>query len=203
MSATLAATQPIETEVENLNIAFVPLDAVEDDISIAHLTQVINGIYEEAETGIFVSTHTRTNIEEVKTLIRSRQLVVATVGAESRLSSENFRGCIRVAMLSAEIGTFGTLCAVSSGRRAGVGRRLVSFAEDDCRKHGAIDMQLELVVPTTYELPLKVWIQAWYEKMGYVAVADEDFRTHLPHLAANLNTPVVFRIFRKRLPNGL
>lgn len=181
-----------------LQIDFLPVNVAEDEPSVVCLTQAINDIYAAAETGIFVPSHTRTNQEEVKKLIVSRQLAVATLGScNNRLTLENLKGCIRVAMLSPTTGNLGTLCTISQDRKAGVGKQLVRFAEDHCRSQGASRMQIELVVPTTYELPLKVWIQSWYERMGYEVIANEDFRTHLPHLADNLITPVVFRIFQR------
>lgn len=164
---------------------------------IERLNDIINEAYDRAEIGIFIDSHTRTNVAGVRELIASRQLVIAATCPidDGQLSPEHLCGCVRVAMLTETLANLGTLCATSGG--SGIGLRLVQFAEEYCRARGATTIQIELVVPTTFELPLKKWIQAWYERMGYQFVRDEDFTKAVPSIASHVITPTVFRIFQK------
>lgn len=182
---------------EAIFVDFLPESNIEDDDLVSRLNDIINEAYDKAEVGIFIDSHTRTNVAGVRELITSRQLVVAATCPIEQITSEHVRGCVRVAMLTETLGNLGTLCALSS--RSGVGYKLVAFAETYCRDRGATKMQIELVVPTTFELPLKKWIQAWYERMGYKFIRDEDFTKAVPSIASHVITPTVFRIFQKDL----
>lgn len=184
----------------SIYLSLLPVSTADDASVVAHLTRIINEIYGKAETGMFCASHSRTNVLEVKALIHSQQLMVASSSAvTSSLPCDNIMGCIRVAMLSPTMGTLGLLCTIPRARHEGVGKRLVSAAESHCCNLGATSMRLELLVPLNYELPLKVWIQAWYERLGYTVIRDEDIMLNFARLAPNLVTPVVFRIFEKQL----
>jgi hypothetical protein len=60
-------------------------------------------------------------------------------------------------------------------------------------------MQLELLVPTTFEHAFKSRMQAWYQRRGYRVVKLGSFDQEYPALAVHLVGPVEYRIFHKDL----
>ena len=80
-----------------------------------------------------------------------------------------------------------------------MGRQLVLFAEGSCRDKGCTVMQLELLVPTTFNHGFKNRMQAWYLRMGYSIVQLGQFGQRYPALAPLLAGPTEYRIFEKAL----
>jgi GNAT superfamily N-acetyltransferase len=104
-----------------------------------------------------------------------------------------------VQQLDADTGEFGMLAADLDRRGLGIGRELVLFAEQRCREQGLGSMQLELLVPKTWQHPVKEFLNAWYTRIGYrVQSSDTIVETH-PGLAPLLCTECDFVVYRKSL----
>jgi GNAT superfamily N-acetyltransferase len=76
-------------------------------------------------------------------------------------------GCGCVKRLDEDTGEFGMLVADPAHRGVGVGRELVRFAERKSSAEGVRSMQLELLVPRGWTQPTKVFLEAWYTRIGY------------------------------------
>lgn len=195
-----APTPADNSKLTTFHIAIPPASAAEDEQLIAHLCRIINEVYTVAEDGIFTPEYRRTNPAELKTFLLAQKLAIASRSATSPLSPPtNVVGCVRISRATDTMGNFGTLVAVPESRGTGLGRQLVDFAEDYCRGWGATVMQLELLVPMTFQHKLKVWVQAWYERLGYKVVRLEDFAHDYPALAPMLLDETEYRIFEKKL----
>lgn len=188
------------TSLDMLRIAFVPANKADDAPLVAYLTSMLNASFAEAQVGMFCDSHNRTNSAEVASLIRAQALAVAFLSDEDTvMSCDSIKGCAKISMLSPAMGTLGLLCTVPRARQTGIGKQLVFFAEAHCLQLGATSMQLDILVPRDHNMPLKIWLQAWYEQFGYVFVDEVDALMRYPQLAQNCLTPLVFRIFEKRL----
>ena len=159
---------------------------------IADLT---NDVYAVAEEGLWVDGATRTTVDEVTELTRAGEIAVAR-------ASGRVVGSVRVQRLDERTGEFGMLVADPASRGVGVGRELVRFAEGECRANGLRVMQLELLVPRDWTHPTKVFLNAWYTRMGYRVVRTGDFGEAYPTLAPLLATPCDFAIYEKDLGVG-
>jgi GNAT superfamily N-acetyltransferase len=166
--------------------------AADDPAVTATLADLINGVYQVAEKGLWLGDARRTTVAEVAGFIRAKQLVVAGLG-------EQIVGVVRVQRLDPETGEFGLLAAAPALHGSGIGRQLVGFAERHSRDGGCTTMQLELLVPREWTHPSKAFLAEWYGRLGYRVVRsgliDEDF----PHLAPLLATPCDFLIYHKDL----
>ena len=60
-------------------------------------------------------------------------------------------------------------------------------------------MQLELLVPTTWSHPNKVFLHDWYTRLGYRPVRTTKLGESYPHLEARLATPCALAIYHKPL----
>ena len=107
-------------------------------------------------------------------------------------------GCIRTRELDDGVGEFGLLAADPAHRREGVGREVVGFAEQLCRRRGFAVMQLELLVPRGWSHPTKEFLHAWYTRIGYRPVRTDSIEESYP-VAPLLATPCDFVVYRKPL----
>jgi ribosomal protein S18 acetylase RimI-like enzyme len=170
------------------------LPAAESDNAelMARITELTNQVYAVAEDGLWTTGATRTTLEEVVELTRAGQIAVA------RLSGRVV-GCVRVQRLDQGTGEFGMLAADPAHRGLGVGRELVRFAERKSSAEGVRTMQLELLVPRSWTHPTKVFLNAWYTRIGYRVARTGAIDEAYPALAPLLATPCDFVIYHKCL----
>jgi GNAT superfamily N-acetyltransferase len=161
---------------------------------LAGLVQLINDVYDVAEDGMWKQKGVRTNLEELRKLIEQKRLIVAT-------SNGNIIGCVKVDRAE-EIGEFGMLVVDPNIRSQGVGRILVTAAEDWAIEQGYHEMQLELLTPRTWKQPSKEFNRAWYNRLGYVPQRTEPFEKDYAQFAALLATECDFTIWRKLLKSS-
>ncbi|KAK0609937.1 hypothetical protein B0T17DRAFT_545564 [Bombardia bombarda] len=185
---------------EAVSIAFPDISITQNPALIARLTDLVNTVYTVAEEGIFSPAYRRTNAAELISIIQAGELALAWRDSATPDSPEALAGCVRIWPLSPTHADFGMLVCDPALHGAGTGRALVRFAEDHCReKLGKTVMQCELLVSVDFDAPFKVWIQAWYERMGYRVVRIGDFGGDYPHIAPHLITRVEYRVFKKGL----
>ena len=153
---------------------------------------LVNRVYAEAEAGLWVDGASRTTEAEVAGLIDAGQIAVAQ--ADHRVV-----GAVRVQQLDDDLGEFGMLVAAPEERGTGIGRNLVRFAEEWARSRDLSGMQLELLVPRTWQHPVKEFLRGWYTRIGYQVVRRGDFSADFPALVPHLACPCDFLIFRKDL----
>lgn len=159
---------------------------------VAKIADLVNGVYEVAEKGLWTDTAARTSRDEIATLIRAGQITVIRAG-------DRIVGCVRIQGLDESTSEFGMLTASFDHRGTGLGRRLVQFAEQDSVNCGRHTMQLELLVPRTWIHPSKELLAGWYERIGYEVVRTGTIDEAYPELAPLLATPCDFVIYQKDL----
>jgi GNAT superfamily N-acetyltransferase len=170
----------------------LPPAAAGDTATMCALADLVNKVYAESETGLWLDGAARTSTEELAGITRAGQLVVARL--DGRIV-----GCVRVARLDDEQSEFAMLAASPEHRGTGIGRALVLHAERQSLAEGRHVMRLELLVPREWKHPSKERLAQWYDRLGYrlvrVGTLDEDY----PHLAPLLATPCAYRIYHKDL----
>jgi GNAT superfamily N-acetyltransferase len=178
-------TVPIEIEL-------LPAGDSHDAALMARITELTNAVYAVAEAGLWTAGATRTTTDEVVELTRDRQIAVARMNG-------HIVGCVRVQRLDDDTGELGMLVADPAYRGIGIGRALLLFAERASRDEGVRDMQLELLVPRDWEHPTKVFLNAWYTRLGYRVTRTGAIDEAYPALAPLLATPCDFVIYHRRL----
>lgn len=168
---------------------------ISDTALAAEIAALINRVYSEAEKGIWLEGQSRTTEAEVAELIATGQIAVARSG-------DRIVGSVRVHEIEDGVGEFGMLVAAPEERGTGIGTDLVSFAENWGRERGFREMQLELLVPQTWEHPVKEFLRGWYTRIGYRLVRKDGLEAAYPFLVPHLACPCDFLVFRKFLdPN--
>ena len=143
--------------------------------NVERLTDLINAVYDDAESGMWKSQGARTNRAEVERLLRARALILADVGGV-------LVGSVNVNLMGNGVGEFGMLVADRRYRGKGIGTALVRHAESWAREHGCHTMRLEILTPRRWSHPSKTFLQQWYARIGYAPQSTESFESMHPEL---------------------
>ena len=107
---------------------------------IKRLSDLINEVYDEAESGMWKRKGTRTNPGEVDRLLRAQGLILAEIDGV-------LVGSVNVNLMGEGVGEFGMLVADHNYRGQGIGSALVEHAERWAREHTCHTMRLEISLP--------------------------------------------------------
>jgi GNAT superfamily N-acetyltransferase len=174
------------------SLEILPAAAAIDQPLVEEITNLVNRVYATAEEGLWLDSAARTTAAELREMIAAGQIAVARM--DGRVV-----GSVRVHQLGGGLGEFGMLVAHPAYRGEGIGRKLISFAEDLSARRGLSTMQLELLVPREWSHPVKDFLGAWYTRIGYLPVHKGSIEDSYPHLAPLLATPCDFVIYHKPL----
>ncbi|MEV1130207.1 GNAT family N-acetyltransferase [Agromyces sp. NPDC049794] len=180
------------TELAGLDVRVEPVASADDTALVAAIAALVNGVYQVAEAGLWVDGARRTSREEIAELIRRQELVTAR-------ADDVVVGAVRVQRLDDGPAEFGMLATHPGRRGLGVGRALVSFAERWAVENGCAEMQLELLVPTSWTHPSKEFLRDWYTRIGYREVRTGHLAELYPELAPLLATTCDLVVYRKGL----
>jgi GNAT superfamily N-acetyltransferase len=182
----------IAQQSHGLDITLLPTTFASDADLVTELTDLVNRVYAVAEAGLWAAGATRTTSAEMADMIAASQIAVAR-------RDERTVGVVRVRQLGPRTGEFGLLVADPGYRGEGIGRDLVTFAEQLSSERGLSVMQLELLVPRGWTHPVKDFLHAWYTRLGYRQVRTGTIDEGHPHLAPLLATPCDYVTYHKNL----
>jgi GNAT superfamily N-acetyltransferase len=156
------------------------------------LSDMINGVYDVAESGMWKRAGTRIEPAAVERLLRAAALILAEIDGE-------LVGSVHVSLMGEGVAEFGMLAADPSHRGAGIGTALVRHAESWARQQGCHTMRLELLTPRHWKNPSKEFLKAWYSRIGYVPQGTEPLERMYPDLVPELATECDFTVWQKSL----
>ena len=185
------STPPLDA----LDVRIEPAGSADDAVLVAAIAELVNSVYVIAEAGLWVDGARRTDAREIAELIRWEELAVARLGGR-------LVGVLRVHPLDAGTAEFGMLAADPARRGVGIGRALVAFAEGWATDRGFAGMQLELLVPTSWQHPSKQFLHDWYSRIGYREVRTAALGELYPELEPLLATSCDLVVYRKALEHG-
>ncbi len=159
---------------------------------ILHIRDMVNAVYEVAESGMWIADVQRIREREIAQLLQLRRLIVAMDG-------DAIVGCVSVRELRPRLGEFGMLVASPDRRGEGIGTLLVEAAEQWARERGYLQMRLELLTPRTWRHPMKEFLKEWYSRMDYVPQETESFAAMYPERMLLLATECDFTPWMKQL----
>jgi GNAT superfamily N-acetyltransferase len=156
MDSWLSPTQTITTRF--------PIDLDLTPGTIKRLSDLINQVYDDAESGMWKRKGTRTNPAEVERLLRDRALILAEIDGV-------VIGSVNVNLMGDGVGEFGMLVADPNCRGTGIGSVLVDRAESWAREMACHTMRLELLTPREWSHPrrqpnlssacIRSWCPSW------------------------------------------
>lgn len=160
--------------------------------AVERLTDLINEVYDDAESGMWKRKGTRTDTAAVERLLRERALILAEIDGA-------LVGSVHVSLMGEGVGEFGMLVVDPGRRGAGIGTALVQHAETWARRRGGHTMRLELLTPRHWQNPSKEFLKQWYTRIGYSPRATEPLETMYPNLVPELATECDFTVWHKPL----
>src|SRR5215510_452032 len=119
---------------------------IESDLGadrIKRLSDLINEVYDDAESGMWKRKGTRTNPAEVERLLRAQALILAEIDGV-------LVGAVNVNLMRDGVGEFGMVVADLNHRAKGIGSALVNHAEKCARDMSCHTMRLELLTPRNW-----------------------------------------------------
>ena len=160
---------------------------------ILKLSELINNVYNDAESGMWKMNISRTTPEEINNLIQKKNLIVA-------YSNNKIVGAVAVqSMPDKKTGEFGMLVADQAYRGLGIGSALIDAAESWAKSQNFSRMRLELLTPKNWEHPSKTFLKKWYNRIGYVPNKTEPFELMYPDKINELATQCDFTVWYKTL----
>ncbi len=161
--------------------------------TILELTHLINIVYDDAESGMWKTEGSRTNTTEIKKLIESKQLIVASY-------KDQLVGSVAVQkMADGKTAEFGMLVADQKLRGLGIGSALVARAEQWAKREGFSTIQLELLTPKHKTQSSKEFLKKWYSRIGYTPKKTVPFEIMFPDLIKTLAVECDFTVWLKDL----
>ena len=188
----LARPDTLRVMRAELAVSIVPGNRSTDSELVGRITALLNQVYAVAENGMWSHEAVRTSEHEIASLVTAEELVVAESAAE-------LLGCVRLHAIDEVVWEFGMLASRADHRNLGVGRALVDFAETRARALGAEKMQLQLLVPKSWQHPSKEFLKTWYTRRGYRLTGNGSFEVASPAQARMLATSCDFLTYRKNL----
>jgi GNAT superfamily N-acetyltransferase len=162
------------------------------DDAVERLVDLINRVYDEAESGMWRRQGTRTNLDQVRRLLRDKRLLLAELDGA-------IVGSVNVTLMDEKVAEFGMLAADPDHRGLGIGTMLVRAAEEWARSMNRRTMRLELLTPRSWTHPCKEFLKAWYTRIGYVPQFTEPLEKTHPELIGELATECDFTVWHKQL----
>ena len=168
---------------------------VESDLgtdSVKRLSDLINEVYDDAESGLWKRKGSRTNPAQVERLLRAHALILAEVGPV-------LAGSVNINLIGDGVAEFGMLVADRKYRSKGIGSALVKHAERWAHQHECHTMRLEILTPRHWTHPSKTFLHQWYSRIGYAPQTTGAFESMYPELAPELATECDFTVWHKSL----
>jgi DNA-binding MarR family transcriptional regulator len=163
-----------------------------DDNNIRLLSALINKVYDEAESGMWKVSGSRTSPDQVKSLLKKKKLILAKLDGA-------IVGSVNVNQMDDNTAEFGMLVADQNFRGVGIGSILVDAAESWGKLKKCNVMQLELLTPRSWKHPSKEFLKKWYSRLGYKPESLQRLEDYHPDLVKLLATECDYTVWKRRL----
>lgn len=161
-------------------------------IERSELFEIMRDAYARTETEIWGENYLRMPQVEYDNLIDDGKITVAVLDGK-------IVGSIYSYNLDKETSTFSLLAVHRDFGGRGVGRKLIETVEEIAQLAGSKYMNIEILRPRDFKVPLKDRLRSWYEGMGYTFTHDQNFQERRPIRAKDLKVPSVFDCYQKKL----
>ena len=163
-----------------------------NEMTVSYLTDLINRVYDEAETGMWKPKVLRTTKSEVRKYLKCSQLILTELNG-------TIVGSVLVQKQEDDVAEFGMLVCSPEHRGTGIGSNLVQAAEKWAKDNGCKTMRLELLTPRSWKNPSKEFLKDWYSRIGYKPRFTESLEKMYPEKVQELATDCDFTVWLKTL----
>ena len=163
-----------------------------DENQVGFLINMINEVYRASEDDIWIDEHQRITLERLLEIIELGELLLA-------FQNDKIYGCIHLEPITKSVYKFKMLAANPMFKGKGIGSILVKYAEQQALSYGAATMQLELLVPTEFTHPDKVFLHDWYTKIGYELKEEHGVDYVHEGISQYLKVGCIAKVYQKNL----
>lgn len=156
----------------------------------SELFEIMRDAYARTEVEIWGENYLRMPQAEYEGLIDEGRILGAIL--DGRVV-----GSIFSKNIDSDTSTFGLLAVHRDFGGRGIGSALVEAAEQRAQLEGSKYMNIEILRPRDFEVPIKNRLRSWYAGMDYEFTHHENFQDRRPDRAKDLKEPSVFDCYRK------
>ena len=156
------------------------------------LFEIMRDAYARTEIELWGENYTRMPQDEYETLIDEGRVMGAILDGK-------IVGSVYSRNIDSDTSTFGLLAVHRDFGGRGIGTILVEAVENKAKIDGSKRMNLEILRPRDFEVPIKNRLRSWYEGMNYVFTHHQNFQDRRPDRAKYLKVPSVFDCYSKKL----
>ena len=156
------------------------------------LYEIMRIAYALTEVEVWGENYVRLTFEEYKTLIEKDEILVA-------MHEDEIVGGVHYYQRSKHKFAFSLLSADFDKSGLGIGRALIEEVEKRAKNKNANYIEIEILRPRGIEVPFKVRIRDWYQRLGFVYKGSQDFTEVNPEKGKNLVNPSDFDYYLKEL----
>ena len=159
------------------------------------LFELMRHAYAITEEDIWGKDYNRLESDEFFQLLNTGVFYVA-------LENNHILGSVQVYQKDHETFGFGLLNVDFDHTGKNIGAKLIAAAESHAKQNGGTVMQLEILRVEDPISEFKIWLQKWYEQLGYAFIETVPFETiepNRPEKREIMQANAVFDIFRKSL----
>tara|TARA_B100000809_G_C14916312_1_gene451741 strand:+ start:40 stop:576 length:537 start_codon:yes stop_codon:yes gene_type:complete len=155
--------------------------------------KILRTAYEVTEKEIWGADYDRLFIEDFTELVKSGNIFVAYLDHE-------IVGSVHVYSKDRDTYTFSLLSVDFDKGGKGVGTALIKRAEKEAIKHGANQIKIEILRVKNVDVPHKLRLHNYYQRLGYLHTGSEDCSCIIPEWKCKLLiAPSDFDFYSKKL----
>lgn len=154
--------------------------------------EIMRDAYARTEIEIWGENYLRMPRSEYEGLIDEGKIIAAVL-------DNKIVGSIYSRKIDSETSTFGLLAVHRNFGGRGVGSKLIEAVENRAQNEGTKFMNIEILRPRDFKVPIKDRLRTWYEGMGYAFTHDQNFQDRRPIRAKDLKVPSVFDCYQKKI----
>jgi ribosomal protein S18 acetylase RimI-like enzyme len=156
------------------------------------LFKIMRDAYSHSETEIWGGSYLRMSQDEYENLIDEGKIMGAILDGK-------IVGSVYSRNINSNTSTFGLLAVHGDFGNRGIGNSLVEAVEKRAVNEGSKFMDIEILRPRDFVIPIKDRLRHWYEGINYVFTHSQNFQDRRPDRAKELKVPSVFDCYRKEL----
>ncbi len=158
----------------------------------AEMFEIMRDAYARTEIEIWGENYVRMPQSEYDSLIDEGRITIAILDSI-------IVGSVYSRNIDSETSTFGLLAVHRDFGGRGVGSKLIEAVEKRAKQEGSTYMNIEILRPRDFKVPIKDRLRMWYEGMDYMFTHEENFQDRRPDRAKDLVVQSVFDCYRKKL----
>lgn len=158
----------------------------------AELFEIMRDAYARTEIEIWGESYLRMPQKEYNNLIDQGKIIGAIL--EGKII-----GSIYSRKINPHTSTFSLLAVHKDFGGQGIGSKLIEVVEERAQLEGSKFMNIEILRPRDFNIPLKDRLRSWYEGMNYTFTHHQNFQDRRPDRAKDIKVPSVFDCYQKAL----